>query len=68
MKKLNEYLNEGKEVMYRVSFIRPKDEEELPFGVTILVDSKNASTFEKFLADEADNIFAHAEGGNLEEY
>ena len=68
MKKIKEYLNEAKEVMYRVAFLQPKDEEELPFAVTILVDPKNAKAFEKFLTDEQDNIFAHAEGGNLEEY
>ena len=66
MKTINEYINEAREIEYRVSFISPKNSDDIPFTVTILVDRENTKAFEKFLEDEQDNIFSHAEGGNIE--
>lgn len=66
MKTINEYINEAREIEYRVSFISPKNSDDVPFTVTILVDRENTKAFEKFLEDEQDNIFSHAEGGNIE--
>lgn len=65
MKNLIEKINEAKEVKYRVSLIGAKN-EDTPINVTILVDSNDTKAFEKYLEDEQDNIFAHAEGGNIE--
>lgn len=66
MKTINEYINEAHEIEYRVSFLGPKNSDDTPFTVTILVDRENTKAFEKFLKDEQDNIFFHAEGGNIE--
>ena len=66
MKTIGEYINEAREIEYRVSFIGPKTSDDIPFTVTISVDRENVKAFEKFLKDEQDNIFFHAEGGNIE--
>ena len=67
MKDIKEYfVNESREIEYSVSILDVKDEEELPVTVTILVDSKYQKQFEDYLNDQQDNLFAHAEGGNVE--
>lgn len=66
MKTLNNFINEAREVEYRVSFLGVKNSEDVPFTVTILVEKENSKAFEKFLEEEQDNIFIHAEGGNIE--
>ena len=66
MKTLNNFINEAREVEYRVSFLSVKNSEDVPFTVTILVEKENSKAFEKFLEEEQDNIFVHAEGGNIE--
>lgn len=73
MKHINEHLsgasvNEARQVEYRVAFLGVGDptNDDLPFGVTILVDKEHQKEFEKFLDAEDGNIFAHAEGGNVE--
>ena len=67
MKNINEYLiSEAAQVSYRVSLLDVKDKEELPVTVTILVDKENVKEFEKYLKDGQDNLFYHAEGGNVE--
>ena len=43
-----------------------KDNENLPISVDIYIDKSNVKEFEKYLEDEQDNIFAHAQGGNIE--
>lgn len=62
MKSLQESLNinEARQLQYRVSFNDTKDEEGLPYGVTILVDKEYQKDFERFLEKEEMNIFAHA--------
>lgn len=59
-------LNEAKQEEYRVSFLDVTDSDGTPMTVTILVDKQYSKMFEKFLEDQQDNIFSHAEGGNVE--
>lgn len=66
MKAISNYINEARQVEYRVSLIDVKDHEDLPVTVSILVPWVNQKTFEKFLEDQQDNLFAHADGGNVE--
>ncbi len=66
MKSINELIKESNQVKYRVALIGCTDKEDLPISVSILVDADNAKAFEKFLEDEQDNLFAHADGGNIE--
>jgi len=67
MKQLNSFINEARELKYNVAFNDFQDKEDL-IGVTIMIDSKYKDAFEKFLKDQEGNIFAHASGGNIEEY
>ena len=64
--KENQSINEARELEYTVSLIGVKDDSGLPCTVTISVPIKCMKVFEKWLEDEQDNIFAHAEGGNVE--
>lgn len=66
MKAINQKINEAVKVIYDVAFIGCYDEEDLPISASIHIDHKDMKAFEKFLEDEQDNIFAHAEGGNVE--
>lgn len=66
MKNLTGYINEAKQEEYRVSFLDVTDSDGVPMTVTILVDKQYSKMFEKFLEDQQDNIFSHAEGGNVE--
>lgn len=66
MKTLTNYINESREIKYRVQFINSLDEEGLPINGTILIDSKDQDEFEEYLKNEQDNVFAHAEGGSVE--
>ncbi len=67
MKSLTESLiTEAKQIKYQVAFLGTKDDQDMPYTVTILVDKENQKDFEKYLTDEEGNTFAHAEGGNIE--
>jgi hypothetical protein len=66
MKDIIMKLNEAKQEEYRVSFLDVTDSDGIPMTVTILVDKQYSKMFEKFLEDQQDNIFSHAEGGNVE--
>lgn len=59
-------VNEARQIEYRVAFIGTRDEDGLPYGVSILVDKEYQRDFENFLDNEQDNIFAHADGGTVE--
>lgn len=64
---MNEALvNEASQVEYRVALIGCKDRENLPISVTILVDKDDQKWFESYLEEEQDNLFSHADGGNVE--
>ena len=66
MRKLTDFLTEARQIEYRVSVNSVLDAENLPVTVTILVDKENQKAFEKWLEDQQDNEFSHAEGGNVE--
>jgi hypothetical protein len=68
MKDITALLNENnaKREEYVVSFIDCKDEDGIPITVTITVDKSDIKAFEKFLKQEEDFIFLHAEGGSVE--
>lgn len=60
------FVNEARQVKYRVALIGCTDRENLPISVTILVDKDDQKWFESYLEEEQDNLFSHAEGGNVE--
>lgn len=66
MKSLNEMINEARQVEYRVALSGCLDREPMPISVSILVDKEDQRWFESYLEEEQDNIFMHAEGGNVE--
>lgn len=66
MKTLKSVLNEARQIEYRVAVNNVHDSEDLPVTVTIMVDKEYQKSFEKWLEDQQDNEFAHAEGGNVE--
>ena len=67
MKPITErFVNESREIEYRVAFIDTKDSEGLPFTVRIFVEPRNKSDFENWLENERDNSIAHASGGEIE--
>jgi len=64
---MNEALvNEARQIEYRVMVNAVEDSDGLPVTVTILVDKECQKSFEKWLEDQQDNEFGHAEGGNVE--
>lgn len=67
MKPITErFVNESREIEYRVTFIDTKDSEGLPFTVRILVQKENQQEFENWLENERDNSIARASGGEIE--
>ena len=66
MKTLKDKIFEGRGVEYRVALLCCDDKEGIPMDVTIIVDPSDVKEFEKFLTDEQDNLFMHADGGNVE--
>lgn len=67
MKNITErFINESREIEYRVAFLDTKDSEGLPFTVRILVEKENQRVFENWLENERDNSIIHATGGTVE--
>lgn len=67
MKNITErFINESREIEYRVAFLDTKDSEGLPFTVRILVEKENQRVFENWLENERDNSIIHAAGGTVE--
>ena len=62
----NMLVNETREIEYRVSVLDVKDHDNLPCTITMKVPVDCAKNFEKWLEDNQDDLFAHAEGGNVE--
>lgn len=60
------FINEAREIEYRVAFIDTKDSEGLPFTVKIFVEKENQRAFENWLENERDNSIMHATGGSVE--
>ena len=65
MKTLKSVLNEARQIEYRVAVNNVHDSEDLPVTVTMMVDKEYQKSFEKWLEDQQDNEFSHAEGGNV---
>ena len=67
MKNITErFVNESREIEYRVAFLDTKDSDGIPFTVRILVEKENQRDFENWLENERDNSIMHAEGGAIE--
>ena len=71
MKELKDFMNESlieeaRQIEYRVSVNGVLDSDDLPATITMLVDKEYQKSFEKWLEDQQDNEFSHAEGGNVE--
>lgn len=66
MKTINDFVNEARKITYRVAIVDFKDEEGLPITVEMSVEPQYQKKFEKFLMDNQDDAFIHAEGGNVE--
>lgn len=66
MKAINEYINESKQIEYRVSFVDCMNTDGIPVDASVIIDAADKATFEKYLTDEQDNTFIHAEGGDIE--
>lgn len=71
MKELKDFMNESlieeaRQIEYRVSINSVLDSDDLPATITMLVDKEYQKSFEKWLEDQQDNEFSHAEGGNIE--
>lgn len=59
-------IDEARQVGYRVSINDVHDNDGLPITVSINVEKEYQKQFETWLNEEEGNIFAHAEGGNVE--
>lgn len=67
MKNLKERLLNESKAEYRVCFGGCDGADDLPINATIILDkAEDTKAFEEFLKKEQDNIFIHAEGGNVE--
>lgn len=66
MKSLSKYLTEARQIEYQVALNEVHDSEDLPITISILVEKDDQKNFEKWLEDQQDNLFSHAEGGNVE--
>lgn len=53
-------------VQYDVCFIGTKDDDDIPYTVTISVEKQWQDDFENFLNKSEGDIFEHAYGGNVE--
>lgn len=71
MKSLKEFcengtINEASQVRYDVQLVDVVDKDGIGISATIMVDKVNQRSFEEWLEEQADNIFIHADGGNVE--
>lgn len=66
MKSLSRYLTEARQIEYQVALNEVHDSEDLPVTISIFVNKDDQKNFEKWLEDQQDNLFSHAEGGNVE--
>lgn len=71
MKSLKEFcesgvINEARQITYRVQLLDVVDKDGIGIPADITIDKANQITFENWLDDQADNLFIHADGGNVE--
>ena len=57
---------EAKQTQYRLSLIDVMDNKGLPLNITVLVNNEDVKVFEEFINNSKDNLFIHADGGNIE--
>lgn len=62
----NGTVNEARQITYRVQLLDVVDKEGIGIPADITIDKANQSSFEEWLEDQADNLFIHADGGNVE--
>lgn len=70
MKNITESLkgavNEARQIEYRVSLIDVQGADGTPASVSILVNKADQRSVEDWLESQQDELFAHANGGNIE--
>ena len=66
MKNINEFVNEARQVEYKVSLLGAFDGEGTPITVSIFVDKADQRSFEGWAKKEEGNVFSHCAGGNIE--
>lgn len=70
MKNITESLkgavNEARQIEYRVSLIDVQGVDGMPASVSILVNKADQRSVEDWLESQQDELFAHANGGNIE--
>ena len=66
MKQISNYINEAMKAEYLVAFNDFTDNVDIPITCTVSVPKSVSKDFEKFLLKEEGNIFAHADGGDVE--
>lgn len=70
MKNITESLkgavNEARQIEYRVSLIDVRGADGTPASVSILVNKADQRSVEDWLESQQDELFAHANGGNIE--
>lgn len=70
MKNITESLkgavNEARQIEYRVSLVGVQGADGMPASVSILVNKADQRSVEDWLESQQDELFAHANGGNIE--
>lgn len=70
MKNITESLkgavNEARQIEYRVSLVGVQGADGMPASVSILVNKADQRPIEDWLESQQDELFAHANGGNIE--
>lgn len=59
-------VNEARQIRYDVSLLGVCDNEGIPVDIEIYIDKEYKKPFEKWLLEQQDNIFGHADGGDVE--
>lgn len=63
---LKSAVNEARQIEYRVSLIDVQGADGTPTSVSILVNKADQRSVEDWLESQQDELFAHANGGNIE--
>lgn len=66
MKNIKEFVNESRQIEYRVALTDALDSDKLPISVSIIVDGANQRAFEAWAKKEEGNVLSHCDGGNIE--
>lgn len=63
---LKSAVNEARQIEYRVSLAGVQGADGMPVSVSILVNKVDQRSIEDWLESQQDELFAHANGGNIE--